>query len=111
MRGHSLLLPKNPVVNVLDMPADVAANFLRELPRLAQAVQRATQADGVTIVSNSGSAAGQVVFHSHFHVIPRFDNDGLIQLGHQPPSAPTSTDEAKEILFLIQKQFDCKDLN
>eukprot|EP00964_Phaeocystis_antarctica_P077480 scaffold48104_cov66-Phaeocystis_antarctica.AAC.1 len=73
--GHALLLPKHPCADVMDMPADVAASVLKELPRLARLVKQATGADGVNIVQNSGKAAGQVVFHCHFHVIPRFDGD------------------------------------
>jgi len=75
VEGHALLLPKAKCVSVLDMPAAVAAEFLSELPRLANLVQKATGAPGVNIVQNSGKAAGQVVFHCHFHVIPRFDNE------------------------------------
>ena len=73
--GHALLLPKHPCADVMDMPADVAASVLKELPRLARLVKQATGADGVNIVQNSGKSAGQVVFHCHFHVIPRFDGD------------------------------------
>ena len=50
-------------------------------PARAQAVMLATGADGVNIVQNNGKAAGQVVFHAHFHVIPRMQGDGLIKLG------------------------------
>ena len=66
---------------VMDMPPDVAANVLKELPRLCKAVQAATGCDGVNIVQNNGKAAGQVVFHAHFHVIPRFQGDDLVKLG------------------------------
>jgi|EP00900_Chrysochromulina_parva_P023616 diadenosine tetraphosphate (Ap4A) HIT family hydrolase len=73
--GHALLLPKAKCVSVLDMPAEVASAFLAELPRLARLVQRATGAPACNILQNSGKEAGQVVFHCHFHVIPRFEND------------------------------------
>ena len=80
-KGHSLLIPKAAgFASVMDMPADVAANVLSELPRLARAVKAATGADGVTILQNNGPAAGQEVFHAHFHVIPRFSDDQLMQL-------------------------------
>lgn len=81
-RGHSLLIPKaTGYADIYDMPADVAAAVLRELPRLAKAVKAATGCDGVNIVQNNGKAAGQVVFHAHFHVIPRMSGDGLVKLG------------------------------
>jgi histidine triad (HIT) family protein len=81
-QGHSLLIPKaTGYADIYDMPPDVAASVLRELPRLAKAVQAATGCEGVNIVQNNGKAAGQVVFHLHFHVIPRMAGDGLIKLG------------------------------
>ena len=76
--GHSLLLPKAPCISVLDMSADVAAHVLSQLPRLARLVQAATGAPGVNILQNSGAVAGQVVFHCHFHVIPRFEGDKAV---------------------------------
>ena len=63
--GHALLLPKHPCVDVTDMPPDVAASVLKELPRLARLIQQATGADGVNIVQNSGKAAGQARNHDH----------------------------------------------
>lgn len=78
--GHALLLPKAKCVSVLDMPAEVASAFLGELPRLARLVQAATGAPACNILQNSGKDAGQVVFHCHFHVIPRFPDDGALSL-------------------------------
>ena len=81
-RGHALLIPKaTGYASIIDMPPDVAGAVLRELPRLAKAVKDATGCDGVNIVQNNGKSAGQVVFHVHFHVLPRFDGDALVKLG------------------------------
>ena len=98
-KGHALLIPKAPgCVSVLDMPADVAANVLKELPRLARAVQAATGCDGVNVVTNALPAAGQVVFHAHFHVIPRFEGDGVVRLGaHGASSKMIDPEDAKAI--------------
>jgi hypothetical protein len=63
----------------MDMPPTVAAKVLSELPRLARLVKAATGADGVNILQNNGASAGQVVFHAHFHVVPRFEGDGLFR--------------------------------
>eukprot|EP00242_Pyramimonas_sp_CCMP2087_P006922 CAMPEP_0198223880 /NCGR_PEP_ID=MMETSP1445-20131203/94485_1 /TAXON_ID=36898 /ORGANISM="Pyramimonas sp., Strain CCMP2087" /LENGTH=146 /DNA_ID=CAMNT_0043902867 /DNA_START=96 /DNA_END=536 /DNA_ORIENTATION=+ len=80
-RGHCLLIPKaEGYATMMDLPEDVAANVFRELPRLARAVKEATGADGVSVIQNSGSAAGQVVFHVHIHVIPRFEGDETVKL-------------------------------
>ncbi|KAF4318498.1 hypothetical protein BBO99_00007269 [Phytophthora kernoviae] len=79
--GHALLLPKAPgYATVMDMPSEVAANVYSELPRLARAVQEATGCDGINIFQNNGATAGQMVFHAHIHVVPRFNDDKLLQL-------------------------------
>ena len=81
-KGHSLLIPKaEGYASVIDMPPEVAAEVLKELPRLAKHVKDATGCDGVNIVQNNGASAGQVVFHVHFHVLPRWEGDGLVKLG------------------------------
>ena len=81
-KGHSLLIPKaSGYASIIDMPEDVAASVLKELPRLAKHVKDATGCDGVNIVQNNGADTGQVVFHVHFHVLPRWKDDGLVKLG------------------------------
>eukprot|EP00937_MAST-01D_sp_MAST-1D-sp2_P003352 g3352.t1 len=100
--GHSLLIPKaSGYATVMDMPADVAANVLSELPRLARAVKSATGANGVTILQNNGKAAGQEVFHAHFHVIPRTDGDDLMKLP-KGAAAMISPDEANPMLARVK---------
>jgi len=71
-RFHCLLLPKTASMDVGDLDPTVAAAFLKELPRLVAAVKEASGAPAVKVMSNAGAAAGQVIFHTHFHVIPRF---------------------------------------
>ena len=100
--GHALLIPKAlGYPTVMDMPPDVAANVLRELPRLVRAVARATGAAGANVVQNNHEAAGQLVFHAHFHVIPRREGDGLVKLGRSAP-AMLAPDAAKPVLAKIQ---------
>lgn len=94
--GHALLLPKHACSSITDMPAHVASSVLSELPRLARMVQQATGAPGVNVVTNSGEAAGQVVFHAHIHVIPRFSADGLVAL-KPSRSSMISSEEVRHI--------------
>jgi diadenosine tetraphosphate (Ap4A) HIT family hydrolase len=98
-RGHALLLPKAAgYAELYDMPPEAAAAFLRELPRLCKAVKQATGCDGVNVVQNNGGAAGQVVFHVHFHVIPRVEGDGLVRLGtHGSSGGMIDAAEAKTV--------------
>lgn len=71
--GHVLVLPRAAFRNMLDVDDETIAAVARTTRRLAVAVQAAFRADGVTIQQFNESAGGQVVFHLHVHVIPRFD--------------------------------------
>jgi len=71
--GHVLVLPKAPSRNIFDIdPADLART-MEAVQIVSRAVMKAFGADGVTIQQFNEPASGQVVFHTHFHVIPRFD--------------------------------------
>lgn len=77
-KGHTLLIPKEHVRNTLDLSEQKAATLFSRLPKLARAVKTATQADGLNIVNNNEEAAGQTVFHTHIHLLPRYlDGDEL----------------------------------
>ncbi|MFT8496635.1 HIT family protein [Leuconostoc pseudomesenteroides] len=76
--GHTLLVPKADVADIFDYTDDIAKKILLKLPVIAAAV-KASNPDitGINIQSNNGVSAGQTVRHSHWHIIPRFDNDNL----------------------------------
>ena len=76
--GHTLLVPKADVVDIFDYTDDIAKKVLLKLPVIAAAV-KASNPDitGINIQSNNGVSAGQTVRHSHWHIIPRFDDDNL----------------------------------
>ncbi len=73
--GHVLIVPKEHYRVLSDLPASLAGTVAAELPRLCQAVLAATGAAGVNVVLNQGRAAGQVVDHVHWHVLPRHAGD------------------------------------
>ncbi|MDI6026135.1 HIT family protein [Corticibacterium sp. UT-5YL-CI-8] len=75
--GHCLVLPKKPSRNLLDVDADSLAAVARTTQKMAIAVKKAFAADGVTVQQFNETAGGQVVFHLHVHVIPRFDGVAL----------------------------------
>ena len=52
--------------------------------RVAQAIKVELPCDGMNVSMNNFPASGQVVMHTHMHVIPRFDNDGLKPWPHRP---------------------------
>ncbi len=76
--GHCLIIPKRHAANIHEISADEAAILIRATHRLAQAVSAALQPDGVGLYQFNGRAAGQTVFHIHFHVIPRYTGVELV---------------------------------
>ena len=75
--GHSLVIPKKPSRNMLDVDPESLAAVMETVRKVARASVRAFDADGVTIQQFNEQAGGQVVFHLHFHIIPRFEGIGL----------------------------------
>lgn len=69
--GHTLVIPKDPTEYLFDADPEILAHTIQTTQRVARAVRAAFSAEGVMIAQLNGSAAGQTVFHLHFHVIPR----------------------------------------
>lgn len=74
-RGHTLVVCKEEQPGLLDLSPELVAAVARTVQIVARAVVAATGADGFNVVQNNGAAAGQVVFHYHVHIIPRWDGD------------------------------------
>jgi histidine triad (HIT) family protein len=75
--GHTLLLAKGHVPDLLEADAEVLGALVEALPRVARAVVAATGAQGCNVLLNSGRAAGQLIDHLHVHLIPRRSGDGV----------------------------------
>jgi histidine triad (HIT) family protein len=71
--GHTLVVPKAASRNVRDADPAMLGPLMAAVQKIARAVKQAFNADGVTVIQFNEPAAGQTVFHLHFHVIPRFD--------------------------------------
>jgi histidine triad (HIT) family protein len=80
--GHTLVLPKAPARNILDIGAGDFAHVAKIAQRIAKAAMTAFAADGVTLQQFNEGAGGQVVFHLHVHVIPRKSGTPM-----KPPAA------------------------
>ena len=76
-RGHCLVIPRKPARNLTDCSDDSLGAVIATTKKLAVAVLKAFGADGVMILQANEPAAGQEVFHLHFHVIPRYDGEKL----------------------------------
>ncbi len=74
-KGHALVVPRAKFRNILDGDTETLAHMMVVGQRVARALVAALNADGVNLVMNNERAAGQEIFHSHLHVIPRFEND------------------------------------
>ena len=69
--GHTLIIPKHSAEHLFDLPAASLAATIFTTQRVARAVKKAFDAPGILIAQLNGAAAGQSVFHIHFHVVPR----------------------------------------
>lgn len=73
--GHALVLPRQHVANVYELPDTLAGPLLSMASRIARAAKAAYSAEGVTLRQNNDAASDQHLFHFHLHVIPRFEGD------------------------------------
>ncbi len=76
-KGHSLVIPKEHVENILELSPDLATEMHEAIRRIGRGMLEGLEADGFNVGMNNFQAAGQLVMHAHWHVIPRFDGDGL----------------------------------
>ena len=76
--GHTLVIPKAPARNILDISPEDYAHVARGAHRIARAAMTAFKADGITVQQFNEPAGGQVVFHLHMHVMPRYNGVALL---------------------------------
>jgi histidine triad (HIT) family protein len=69
--GHTLVIPKEGAESIFDLSPDAAAALIKTTKKVAAAVKEVTNAPGMLLAQLNGAAAGQTVFHIHFHIIPR----------------------------------------
>lgn len=81
-KGHTLVVPKQPFVNLLDGEATVLGHMMVTAQKIAQGLIKAGLADGINLSMNNGETAGQEVFHAHLHVIPRTAGDNAMHALH-----------------------------
>jgi histidine triad (HIT) family protein len=76
--GHTLVIPKTPSRNIFDIDAAVWAKVMETVRMLTPRIKQAVGAGGVNITMNNEHAANQEVFHTHVHIIPRHQDDGVL---------------------------------
>ncbi len=98
--GHTLVIPKQHCTRIHECAPEVLADVVSRLGEIAGAVMIGMKADGYNVLSNNGIAAGQVVDHLHFHIIPRKTGDGVLT---QWPSYRYKAGQAEKIAAKIRE--------
>lgn len=70
--GHTLVIPKSPARNILDIAPDDLSTLIQRVQKVARGAMKGMAAEGVSIQQFNEAAGGQIVFHIHFHVLPRW---------------------------------------
>ncbi|NMK81961.1 HIT family protein [Staphylococcus capitis] len=106
-KGHTLLVPKKVSANIFETDEETMKHIGVALPKVANAIKAAFNPDGLNIIQNNGEFADQSVFHLHFHLIPRYEND-IDDFGYKWETHEDiiNDDTKKEIAEQIQAQFD-----
>ena len=81
--GHTLIVPKRHIADIFALDDATGAALMRTVARVSRAVRKTFRPDGINVWQSNG-APWQEVFHIHFHVLPRWKDDGLLRF--TPPS-------------------------
>ena len=102
--GHTLVLPRAPCADFHTLPADAVPGVFAATQKLAGAVREAFGADGVLVTLRNGSAAGQVVFHMHVHLIPCHQGQPVRPPGHALADDEVLAEHARLIREALARQ-------
>lgn len=105
--GHTLLVPNQHVENLFEYDSELAGQVFSRLPILAKAIKASNpDVKGMNILQNNGSIAYQTVFHSHIHLIPRYQEDEGFKISMENNGDRYSDEELDQIMQSIQKQLE-----
>lgn len=104
--GHTLVITKTHYDNFLIVPKDELNKIVYATQFIAGTVKRSMNADGFNIISNNGNSAGQSVYHFHFHIIPRFNNDFTLKPSVKNYGSGAMKECAERVRSLISKYKD-----
>jgi histidine triad (HIT) family protein len=94
-KGHALIIPKAHFVNIFDAPEEILPKIGPVTQKLARAIKESVKADGLNVHINNEAASGQLIFHAHVHLIPRFEGDGFTHWHGQGGETPADFEEIK----------------
>jgi histidine triad (HIT) family protein len=100
--GHTLVIPKAPARNILDIKIEDYLHVARATHKIAAAAKRAFHADGITIQQFNETSGGQVVFHLHVHVMPRHEGIALLPPASRKEDIKVLEDNASKLESALQ---------
>lgn len=100
--GHTLVIPKARFENIFDIDADTLSRLIRSVHKLAPLVRTAMGADGIMLQQFNEAAAGQMVFHIHFHILPRWEGEKLKPHREEMEDSDVLTAHAEKIRTTIE---------
>lgn len=104
-KGHTLLVPKQHVADIFDYDEDLAAAVFARIPKVAKALEKAfPEMQGLNIINNNKEVAYQSVFHSHFHLIPRYGSDDDFSIHFGDHMDAYTSDQLQAIAAKINKE-------
>lgn len=99
-KGHTLVIPKTHAINISDISKEDFSSIMETVRALAPQIKSGMKADGINIIMNNDPAAGQIIFHAHIHIIPRFASDGF----HHWKGTPYEATEQSDTALAIRKE-------
>ncbi|WP_353989128.1 HIT family protein [Pediococcus argentinicus] len=107
--GHTLVIPKVHVPDIYAYDEELAEQVFARIPKIARAIKNSNPAiKGMNIVNNNGELAYQSVFHSHFHLIPRYSEDDTFSINYTDNGESTSSSQLEELQTSIQNAMEDK---
>jgi len=100
--GHTLVIPKAPARNILDISPESFAHVARTAKLIAVAGKKAFSADGITLQQFSEQAGGQVVFHLHVHIMPRIEGVALLPPASRKEDVKVLEDHATRLIAALK---------
>jgi histidine triad (HIT) family protein len=100
--GHTLVIPKAPARNILDISPESFAHVARTAKLIAIAGKKAFNADGITLQQFSEQAGGQVVFHLHVHIMPRIEGVALLPPASRKEDIKVLEDHATRMIAALK---------
>jgi histidine triad (HIT) family protein len=101
--GHALVIPKRHYPTIIDVDEEDLKRTAAATRIVAKAIKEALNCDGINILQNNFGAAGQLIFHFHIHVIPRFEGDGLQIWTGKPYEKGVMNEVQSKILAAMKK--------